>query len=263
MPSYGVCDNLGDQWFATNDFDTATTTGGAVPGLGVERLRDTRLGKVWRTPTGGATLTIVFQPTTALQVFGLFGINPYTVTGLTLDIGTSIGGSEIRSGPWTPTITLATKQALWLNCIERPGLAAPDVVEIRLGVPANVDIGRVWAGDLAWTPTVSHNYGSDQDIIDLSAVQRTRRSGAVLADTAKTQRVHNLQYEAISQSEWDSEVYRLNKFVGIHKQLLFVPNYLVYPPERHAILGYREQMNPITAQTYDRFSQQFRIRESG
>jgi hypothetical protein len=265
--AYGVCPNLGDMWAITNNFDTATIVGAsATAALGPERLRDPRIGKKWRTPVGGATLTITFPAAVPLQVFGIFGITPLTDTTLTLAMGTTIGGSEIRSGAWAPTMTGLTRQGFWLNAVERPGLAAPNVIEIRLGL-ANVghaiDLGRVWASDYTWTPTVNHTLGSDQSLQDFSAIQRTRRSGAVLADVGIVQRQQSVKYDAISSAEWNNEVYTISKTTGMNRQLLFIPNYLVYPPYKHAILGYQTALNPIATLGFDRFTKMFALQEAG
>jgi len=263
--AYGICDSLGDMWAIRNAVDTATVSGTAASAdLGVDRVRDPRLGKFWRTAAGGSTITLQFPTPVPLQMFGVFGVSIPTAT-LTLDIGTTYGSSNIRSGAWNPTRNEGTKQCFWLNAVERgPQVAAPLVAEIRLGIAeGGVDVGRIWASDYSWTPGVSHTVGSEQRMLDLSAVQRTRRSGAVLADRAPRQRTHTIKYDMVSTSEWNYEVLSIDYYAGMHKQVLFVPNYLVYPPDRHAILGYQEDMSPIANISYDRWGRVFNLRECG
>lgn len=266
--AYGVCPEPLDLWFLTNAVDTAALEGAASSStLSVERLRDPRVGKKWRTTVNGATLKMTFSPTIPLAVFAVFGLAPYSVP-LTLDISTVAGSlsGDIRTGAWTPTRITQTAQALWLNLVERPGLATPMVAEIKLGLSrpgGTIDVGRVWAGDYHWTPTVSHAFGSEQSMVDLSAVQRTLRSGAVLADRAVIQRQQVVRYDAIPYDELNSEVFVLDKTAGLSKQLLFVPNYKAFGPSRYAILGYQQAMNPIVSMTYDRYSKSFNLREAG
>ena len=265
--AYGVCDNLGDMWFLTNQVDSATLTGASVtPELGVERLKDPRIGKKWRTPFGGATLTITFASAVPVQCFAIFGLSPVFGTTFTLAMGTTVGGSDIRAGVWDPDVDNRTRQAFWLNAVERPGLTAPLLREIRLGVAsatAAIEIGRAWAGDYVWTPTVSQAPGSDQGSVDMSSVQRTRRGGAVLADAAKIQRTATIQYNAIPQAEWDDEVYTITMTAGQSKQLLYIPSYERFAPYRNAILGHQEALNPIAALAYDRYTKTFVLREDG
>lgn len=264
MMAYGICDNLTDMWAWTNPVDTATLSGPSASGLGVERLRDPRLGKAWRTPTGGGTVTIKFANPVPLQMFGVFGMHPYNPT-MTLALSTTLGGSDVRSGAWTPAVNPLTKQCFWLNAVERGAATpAPNIMEIRLGITeAGVDIGRIWASDTQWTPSTSHSPGSQQGTVDLSAIQRTRRGGAVLADIGIVQRTHQVEYNMISDAEWDTEVFELSLLAGTHQQVLFVPNYTVYAPVRHAMLGYSESISPIVSVAFDRWSKTFNLRESG
>jgi hypothetical protein len=262
-PLYTNCFVLNDIWCGLNDLDAAVLSGGAAAGLGVDRLKDPRLGKVWRTPTGGATLTILFATAIPIQVFGVFGVSNPAVA-MTLAMGSTPGGSDIRSGTWTGSGDALTKQKLWLNRRDRGVAVAPLVREIRLGITtAGIDIGRVWASDYSWTPISAHNTASTQSFTDLSSVQRTRRSGSVLADSAAVQRLHQVDYDALTSTEWAEEVFTLQQTAGLHQQVLFVPNYTVYNVNRFSLLGYQESQNPIAAMTYDRFQTSFNLRESG
>ena len=281
MPSinqlaYGLCPNPTDLWFMTNLFDSASTISGASSSslLGVERLRDPRVGKKWRTPPAPADTILYMQWNTAvpIAVFGVFGLSPWNVP-MKLDIYSAIQdpasvapGDIYHAATWSPSRSSLTAQGLWLNLQARPGLATPLVGEIRLTMnpsSGTCDVGRVWAGDYQWTPSVGHANGSEQSLMDLSAIQRTLRSGAVLTDNAVVQRIHNVKYDAVPLAEWNNEVFTMDKTAGTHQQLLFVPNYKVFDTAKYAILGYQEGMNPIVSMTYDRYSKAYVMREAG
>lgn len=259
----GACDTRNDIWCMDNAISTAGLVGAsAVPGLGPERLRDPRIGVVWRTPAGGGDLTITFNPPVSLEVFSIHGLNPVT-TPLELDIGTAPGLSDIRSGPWAPVIDPDVGQGLWINARDLAADPAPVVAEIVLRLGASADLGRIWAGNWHWTPCFGHHYAAAQGFMDLSTIQRSTRSGAVFADAAVVQRTHEVEYNMIEPDEWDGPVFQLSRVAGTARQLLFIPDYDVYPPERHAILGYQESVNPITALGFQRFQKSFVMRESG
>lgn len=260
--AYGVCENLGDMWFLDNKFDIATLTATSMPGLGSERLRDPRLGKIWRSPTTGADLTISFASAIPLQCFAIFGVQPINNT-MTLSIGTTPGGSDIRSGAWAPTINKYAKQAFWLNAVERPGLAAPSVREIRLTSVQQLQLGRVWAGDYHWTPVVNMAPNSANSVVDLSSVQRTKRGGAVLADAAAVQRVVQINYDSVSADEASDELFTLDMEAGVHQQILFIPNYKVYAVAKYGLLGYQDTINPIALLGADHNSRSYVLREAG
>lgn len=259
----GVCDTLNDIWCMDNAVDTASLSAvSATPELGPERLRDPRIGVVWRTPPGGADLTITFAEPTPMQVFTLHGLNPVTVP-MELEMSTAPGLADVRSGPWTPTIDADVGQAMWINARDLGADPAPLVAEIVLRLQDTADLGRVWAGDWHWTPLFGHIYAAEQQFTDLSSVTRSVRSGAVFSDASVVQRGHAIEYNMIEPDEWDGPVFRLSKIAGLARQVLFVPNYTVYPPERHAILGYQDAVNPIVAFGFQRYQKSFTIREAG
>lgn len=264
--AYGLCDTPNDFWFLANWIDPGSTllTGtSATAALSVENLRNPRLGRVWRTAAGGSTLTITFSVPQPIQVFAIFGLTNSNPT-LTLRMGTAVGLGDIRTGPWNPGIDPYVKQAIWLNVADAGQTVAPMVKEIQLGVAdSNFDIGRAWAGDFFWTPAVGHVMGSQQNVVDLSTIQRSRRSGAVWADIGAVLRTHQIDYDMISQDEWQTEVFYLAKYAAMNKQLFFVPNWNVYQRQKHAILGYQEQINPIATLGYDRWARSFLMKESG
>lgn len=252
-----------DLWFINNAVDTAAVTGdSAAPELSPQRLRDPRLGVVWRprsdTP---AVVTIDFAIPTRVDVVGLFGLGATVNQSFQLTLTTTMNVVDPRSGVWNPSVDEYARQVIWLA---DPDVASPLISRLRIEVLGDRgDIGRIWAGPLHWAPEISHVYGSEQSVFDLSVVQRAARSGAVFADSAVKLRGMTLTYDAISPDERNNQVRQIEMRTGISKQMLFVPNPSVYSIEHGPILGYSEVINPIAIIGFNRTRKMFTLKESG
>lgn len=228
-------------------------------------MQDPRIGVKWRTPAAGAGIfNAAFSVPTPLAVIGLFGLSTTSLT-LTLNIS-SVGPAgpwDIRSGIWTPDIDPDVGQAIWLNSRDLRADPAPVAAAINIRVEeGGVDVGRVWAGPWLWAPQANHTVGSSWGSEDLSTMQRTKRSGAVFADRAAQRRMADLTYDMVTDEERLSGVAPLMR-AGRSNQVLFVPDWRVYPVESYAILGYQEQVAPLAAMTFDRWSHGVSLREAG
>lgn len=260
----------GDRWYVDNLVDTATITGASLtPALGPQRLADPRLGVVWRPADIDSEVTFTFQQPTRVQAIGVFGVKkptPTSVIRFNLDLTLPDASPDPRSGLWEPDLDVFTEQGIWLSDLLDPLYADTPVASVKLAFAfdsALCDIGRVWIGSPLWEPTINHTYGSEQGLEDLSTVQRTRRSGAVFADTARRLRTASVTYDAIDPVEWAGPVRTLGLTAGTSKQVLFVPDPSVYDPTKETILGYQEQLNPITTLGFQRFQKAFDLKEAG
>ncbi|MFN3261327.1 MAG: hypothetical protein ACE37J_12290 [Pikeienuella sp.] len=252
-----------DIWCVDNPVDRAAITAtGAVAGLTPDRIADPRRGKAWRPGAPTDTLKITFANAVQVDVILVAGPAFKPDTELTLELSSTPGAGDLRTGPWLPKIDRMARQALWIADVDAPGGTGLTVREIVLSA-SGLDIGRVWAGPALWRPHFTHVYGAQQFVEDLSQKQVALRSGTVFTDTAARLRRQEIKYEAMPVFEWDGPARDLSLTAGLAKQVLFVPDHEYYPPERHAILGYQETLNPIQALGFRRFEQTFVLRESG
>lgn len=270
-----------DMWLVDNGVDEGTVTAnGAEPGLGPDRVQDPRMGKTWR-PTVGTqgVLTVTFTSALPMDAIAVVMRNRTAVNSCRLEVKSTAGGpsdvfdgfidtaaaevdSILQTAFWVPERDDPT-DVVWPVPPSTDPPIPPSAAQIVLTFAQGIDVARVWAGPALWRPMVNHNRGAAQGRNDLGRVQRAPRTGATFTDSAARRRVHDMLYAMIDDTEWDGPLYDLDRRVGTTKQVMFVPNWEYYRPERHAIIGYQQETSPIVAAGWRRFEHGFTILEAG
>ena len=268
-----------DIWCIDNLIDSAAVTAdSAVTALGPTRVKDPRLGRVWRPVATTATLTATFaQPSQVDIVMAI--LRGHSGSGrVTLKLFSGAGSStpDIFSGAIDNAVDPTLQMMIWIAERDAPSKVffptppdpappvGPTTAKLALTITGGVlDVARVWAGKAVWRPMVNHILGSGQGVTDMSRVQTTPRAGAVFTDSAVRLRSQSPNYDAIDVTEWAGPVDALARTAGVAKQCFFVPDFEYYNPHIAAIMGYQQEISPIIASGWRRFQRAFAIQESG
>lgn len=242
-----------DYWITENIVDHAATTitpSSSAGMLTAENLRDPRVSKVWRSdePAGGGSLSINLAGPRTMSAIGVFGVDDDYSEGsgtpVQIKLGDTPGSSEVLD------VEMMTQhgQAVWRApvTVASDGTQYPSFIGgayLTITLPFAREIGRVFAGAGGVYPQVGHIVnGSNWQMIDLSVRSVTPRNGAFLIDVADRRRVFTAAYDAINRDEMN-QFDRLDRYIGSHQQVMFVPEPSVYTPlSNWSVLGYIREL---------------------
>jgi len=253
-----------DLWFSENLLNSAGVSGESASAiLGVDNLKDNRIGKKWRPAASGTVLTVSLSPARKIDVIGIFGIVGGTGLSVNVQLTNIIPATDSRSGSFTPTVDPYAKQALWLPDAPASPLPLIQSLTMTFTYSGTLDIGKIWIGEAFWMPSVGHDYGSERGMVDMGSVLLAQRTGAVFADSAAKLRTFGASYSAITPAEANGAARGLLLRAGTTLQTLFIPDPSVYDTNINSMLGYIIETNPIIAAGFDRYQRVLNIKESG
>jgi hypothetical protein len=259
---------MADHWCWNNLVDDvytslSVTVGGFSGDLGIDNVRDPRVGRPFRAALMPSEVRVALPAATPLSVFGIFGANLDAMGSVTLMVGTGPGIGDILTTSITPA---GRQQVVLLRGADgqpAPTTAATHVTIATTGaIP--FEMGRLWIGQVDWTPTVGHSpSGSLWQADDLSVRSQTPRGGAFLIDKGKRLRKFTASYQALYPSEYNGTLFDLDVEFGLSQQVLFIPNPDVYPIDRWPILGYLRELPENRFVGFQRGARDMTVVEAG
>lgn len=256
---------MSDYWSWNNAVDgTGTIIGsstGSAGDLVASNLRDPRVGKPWRAGAMPVDLSIDLAATGGISIVGLFGINLADLSSL------SVAAYDGASLVWSSAVDpLEGRQAVFVMRDELGRLKPMNATKIVISATGTtpLEIGRAWAGTADWTPRVGHAVnGSSRQVLDLSTVTRTPRSGARLVDRNERRRLFTAAYPALDQDEFDRVLHQIDVERGLAAQFLFIPEPGVYGLVRGPILGGLTELSETTFVGFLTGARSLTIQEDG
>jgi hypothetical protein len=122
------------------------------------------------------------------------------------------------------------------------------------------DVGRLYVSE-AFQPSVNMDYGTQEGIIDPSAIQRTV-GGRVVPLERKKYRFISLQLSFGSEDEMFGALYQIDSTRGTTRDVLFIHDCDKKPLlQKRTIYGRMSEMNPVTNDYYRLFQKSYRIEE--
>jgi hypothetical protein len=258
-----------DIWSWNNAIDAAGALVSSVSGdagdMHANRIRDPRLGRIWRSGGSPNELRIALPASAGLSVLGVFGVNMAEIGLLTVSLGTTAGGNDVWEGTVDPTLTVGRRAIFVIqdaNGALEPVTASHMTVASAGTTP--LEIGRVWAGGADWQPEVGHIVnGSEWKTIDLSNRRVTPRTGAFHIDLAARRDTFTPAYDALTETEYAGAIRRMDRDRGLGSQMLFIPRTDVYDTNQWAILGYLQELPANRFVGYNRVARTMTIVENG
>jgi hypothetical protein len=257
-----------DHWCWRNQVDNpgtelTVTVGGYSGDLGIENIRDPRVGRIFRSGLMPSEVRIRLAVSTPLSVLGIFGANLAAMGTITLKVGTSAGAGDILSVVIPP----AGRQSVTL--LRGPGgQPAPTVPAAHVTIATTgstpFEMGRLWLGDVDWTPLIGHAPdGSLWQVVDLSMRSPTPKGGAFLIDRGRRLRTFTTAYRTLQPSEYNGTLFDFDTEYGLSAQVLFIPNPDVYPISRWPILGYVHELPENRFVGFQRGTRDMTVVEAG
>lgn len=226
--------------------EASITATSAAASLGASNLSDPIVQKSWRALSTSASFTAIFASETSVGVLALAGCTLSATDQIRHQL---YDISDVEILDETVDADVVAGNALHAYILDAALTAKKWVCTITAtsrGPEGFFDIGRGFAGP-TWSPAIGIDYGWSRRRIDDVDRTRAAKSGAIYTGIGPRYRALSVTLSWLTEAE-SAQVDDFDYQTGRRGQIFLHPDDTL-DPARHAILGHRSAMSPISQPT--------------